>query len=53
MSKIYSRSFNPASFSRLEARTISAHDFSFSQEEHGFGYGLSKPTPPVKKKRHN
>jgi len=47
------RSRNPFKFlSELDDLTISDHDFSVSHSDAGFGYGLSRPTPPVNKKRH-
>jgi hypothetical protein len=47
------RSRKPLRFFRLaEALTISDQDLSLSHKGAGFGYGFSKPTPPVNKKRH-
>ena len=40
-------------FDKLDSRTSSAHDFSDSQSNAGFGSEFSNATPPVRKNRHN
>ena len=50
--KSYLRSNNPLRFGRLEALTISPQDLSPSHSGAGLGWGFSRATPPVNRKRH-
>lgn len=44
-------SFSPFKLGKSEALTISDQAFSLSHSEQGFGNGLSRATPPVKRNR--